>query len=220
MSTPVCLANAVADALGIADVQLPMTPAKLAVYIHAAEQAPPARVAEAASEGGRALHGSGEAEIAAAPDRIWQALLDPNTLASIIPGAHGVEKISESEFHADVTLGVGPVKGRYQAKITLSDLDPPHAVVLSGRVTGLLGTGSGTGHIRLRKEDEDRTRLSYEYEAKIGGKIASVGGRLLDGAARFVIRQFFQALSRRLGGDEQTDRSWLGRLRTMIGGRA
>jgi 2-furoyl-CoA dehydrogenase large subunit len=206
MSTPVCIANAVADAVSLAEVNLPITPAKLAAHIHPAEGAPPARITEAAKpKDGRALYGSGESAIAAAPGRIWQMLLDPATLAAIVPGAHDVQKISDTEFHADVTLGVGPVKGRYRAIITLSDLDPPRAVTLSGQVTGLLGSGRGKGHIKLSPAGENRTALTYEYEAEIGGKIASVGGRLLDGAARFVIRQFFEALSRQLGGNTRAD---------------
>jgi 2-furoyl-CoA dehydrogenase large subunit len=216
MSTPVCLANAVADALGLAEIDLPLTPSKLAAHIHPPETASPQRAAAPLKpKAGRALFGNGEAEIAAAPEEIWAALVDARTLAAIIPGAHAVEKISETEFHADVTLGVGPVKGRYRAIMKLSDLDPPRAVTLNGQVSGLLGSGNGAGHIRLRAAGENKTVLSYDYEAEIGGKVASVGGRLLDGAARFVIRQFFAALSRRLGGEQRTD-SWLARLGALV----
>lgn len=216
MSTPVCLANAVADALGATEIDLPLTPAKLAAHIHPAEIPPRARpVAHWKPAGGRALYGNGEAEVASAPEQIWQMLLDPRALAAIIPGAHDVQKISDIEFHADVTLGVGPVKGRYRAIIKLSDLDPPRAVTLNGQVTGLLGSGSGTGHIRLRAAGENRTILAYDYEAEIGGKLVSVGGRLLDGAARFVIGQFFQALSRQLGGDKRVG-GWLARLAALF----
>jgi 2-furoyl-CoA dehydrogenase large subunit len=219
MSTPVCIANAVADALGLADVNLPLTPAKLAAHIHPEEGAPPARIAQSPKpKDGRALYGSGEADIAAAPERIWQMLLDPSTLAAIIPGAHDVQKMSDTEFRADVTLGVGPVKGRYRAVITLSDLDPPRGVTLSGEVTGLLGSGRGRGHIKLRPIDENRTALTYNYEANISGKVASVGGRLLDGAARFVIRQFFEELSRQLGGEPRS--GWFTRLAAMFRRRA
>jgi len=220
MSTPVCLANAVADALGLAEIDLPLTPAKFAAHIHPRERTPPARAAESVKpRNERALYGSGEADVAAAPEQIWQALLDPQALAAIIPGAHGVHRIFDSEFHADVTLGVGPVKGRYRAIIKLSELDPPRAVTLNGRVAGLLGSANGTGHIRLRAADETtRTVLSYDYEVEIGGKVASVGSRLLDGAARFVIRQFFEALSRQLGGEERR-RGWFARLAALFGRR-
>jgi 2-furoyl-CoA dehydrogenase large subunit len=217
MSTPVCVANAVADALGLAEVNLPLTPAKLAAHIHPAEGAPPVRLAQTKPKNGRALYGSGEIEIAATPERIWEALLDPATLGAIIPGAHDVQKLTDTEFRAEVTLGVGPVKGRYRAVITLSDLNPPRAVTLIGQVTGLLGSGGGKGHIKLRSAGENRTTLTYDYEAEIGGKVASVGGRLLDGAARFVIRQFFEALSRQLGSE--TRKGLLMRVTALFGRR-
>jgi 2-furoyl-CoA dehydrogenase large subunit len=201
MSTPVCLANAVADALGVAEIDLPLTPAKIAAHLHGVEKAPPqaARVLPASGKG-RALHGQGEAKVAAAPQAIWDMLLDPQTLASIIPGAHGVEKISDTHFRAEVTLGVGPVTGRYKADIQLSDLVAPHSVTLTGKVVGALGDGGGTGRIRLTPDADGGTTLTYDYDAEIGGKVASIGGRLLDGAAKLVIRQFFQALARKTGG--------------------
>ncbi|KQZ01501.1 carbon monoxide dehydrogenase [Pseudolabrys sp. Root1462] len=200
MSTPVCLANAVADALGLDAIDLPLTPAKLAAHIHGAESTPPQQERPALAAGkGRALHGAGEAHVNASADAVWRMLLDPNTLATIIPGAHGVEKLSDTHFRADVTLGVGPVTGRYKADIRLSDLDAPRAVTLTGIVTGALGDARGAGRITLTP-DEAGTRVAYDYDAAIGGKVASIGGRLLDGAAKVVIRQFFAALVRHTGG--------------------
>lgn len=204
MSTPACIGNAVADALGIADVTLPITPAKLAAYIHGEEPQPLNPPAEKkkplnAKPGERALTGEGKAEVAAPRQKIWDMLLDPDQLMTIIPGAHGVEKVSDTEFRADVTLGIGPVKGRYSAAITLSDLDEPRAVTLSGGTEGALGSGQGTGRVTLDEVD-GVTTIRYEYEAAVGGKVASIGGRLLDGAARVVIGQFFEALARKAGG--------------------
>jgi 2-furoyl-CoA dehydrogenase large subunit len=219
MSTPVCLANAVADALGIAEIRLPMTPAKLAAHLHAAERdpRPAAPAVRAAKPGGRPLHGKGEARIATDPETVWRMLLDPATLAAIIPGAHGVDKVSDTHFRAVVTLGVGPVKGRYEADIHLSDLVPPSAVTLSGTVAGALGNGGGAGRITLVAEPDGGTLLSYDYDAEIGGKVASVGGRLLDGAARLVIRQFFEALARHVGAPQPS--GFWARLRALAGRR-
>ncbi len=201
MSTPVCIANAVADALGIAAIDLPLTPSKIAAVLHGPEsEARAPRAERAAPVEGRALHGSGEARVPAAPASVWAMLLEPDTLQSIIPGCHAVEKLSDTHFRADVTLGVGPVKGRYRADIELSDLDAPRAVTLSGVVTGALGDGRGSGRIKLIPLDDGGTQVTYSYDAAIGGKVASVGGRLLDGATKIVIRQFFTALARRAGG--------------------
>lgn len=206
MSTPACLANAVADALGAADVRLPLVPSALAALIYGAEASPPAglRPVTAPPAGGgkgeRLLRGEGAAKVAASPEAVWAMLLDPDTLAAIIPGAHGVRRTSETAFSADVTLGIGPVKGRYKAEVSLSDLDPPKAVTLSGRVDGNLGFGGGKGAITLAPDGSGGTHLTYSYEAFVGGKVASVGGRLLDGAAKVIIGQFFAALARKAGG--------------------
>jgi 2-furoyl-CoA dehydrogenase large subunit len=216
MSTPVCIANAVADALGIEAIDLPLAPAKLAAFIHPPEGAPRAAKAAAVPAGARALHGSGEARLAAAPETVWRLLLDVDTLASIIPGCHGVEKLSDTAFRAEVTIGIGPVKGRYRAEVALNDLAPPHAATLVGSATGALGFGRGQGRITLAADDAGGTNLAYSYEAEIGGKVASIAGRLLDGAARLIIRQFFEALTRSVGGPapdgEGGSRPWLRRL--------
>jgi 2-furoyl-CoA dehydrogenase large subunit len=208
MSTPVCIANAVADALGLAEIDLPLTPAKIAAVLHGPEGVTRAPQVEQSPTGkGRALRGNGEARVPAAPDAVWQMLLEPKTLQAIIPGCHKVEKVSDTHLRADVTLGVGPVRGRYQADIRLSELDAPRAVTLTGVVVGALGDAYGSGRIRLAPVQGGGTHVAYDYDAAIGGKVASVGGRLLDGAAKIVIRQFFAALVRHAGG--AAGRGWL-----------
>lgn len=200
MSTPVCLANAVADALGVSDIALPLTPARLAALAAEPEPTRPATsraAAPAARPGDRSLRGEGEARVGAAPEAIWAMLLDVDMLASIIPGCHGVQKLSDTHFKADVTLGVGPVKGRYKAEIRLEDLDEPQAATLTGSVSGALGTGSGSGRVTLTPDGAGGTMIGYAYEAAVGGKVAAIGGRLLDGAAKAIIGQFFAALARK-----------------------
>ena len=202
MSTPVCLANAVADALGLAVIDLPLSPSRLNALMEGEERAPPAgrTVAPQARPGDRTLTGSGEACVGAPPEKVWVMLLDIDQLASIIPGCHGVDKLSETHFRADVTLGVGPVKGRYKAEVRLSDLDPPRAATLAGSVAGALGTGGGSGRVTLTPDGSGGTVVSYHYEAAVGGKVAAVGGRLLDGAGKAIIGQFFASLARKAGG--------------------
>ncbi|YBV94454.1 molybdopterin-dependent oxidoreductase (plasmid) [Phyllobacteriaceae bacterium JZ32] len=224
MSTPVCIANAMADATGVAEITLPLTPARIADLIFGAEASSP-RPAAAGDEkppartGERVLTGEGTAKVAATREKIWKMLLDPKTLEAVIPGAHAVEKVSDTHFRADVTLGVGPVKGRYRAEIRLSDMVEPEAVTLAGSTEGALGYGRGRGRVTLTEEN-GKTILSYRYEAGIGGKVASVGGRLLDGAARVVIGQFFQALARHAGGPSAGKGGLLTSLRSIFGRRA
>jgi 2-furoyl-CoA dehydrogenase large subunit len=222
MSTPVCIANAVADALGLKDVALPLVPAKLAHIVRGAEPAGPAgRAADAIERrsGDRPLRGEGEAVVGAPAERVWAMLLDPATLQAVIPGCHHVQKISDTHFRADVTIGIGPVKGRYRADVKLSDFDPPHAVTLGGSAEGALGFGGGEGRITLVPNQSGGTAIRYVYEAAIGGKVASIGGRLLDGAARVIIGEFFAALARKAGGGAagQPRPSWLAKLRRWFG---
>ena len=202
MSTPVCVANAVADALGVTHVELPLTPAKLAAHLHPKEGEPrrSAPIPVAPSSGGRALRGHGEVDVPVTPETVWSMLLDPATLAEVIPGCHSVERVSANRFKAEITIGVGPVRGRYSAEIRLSDLDPPRSVTLTGSTHGALGSGHGSGRIVLTPKVTGGTGVVYSYNAEIGGKVVQIGGRLLDGAARLVIRQFFEALVRRAGG--------------------
>jgi 2-furoyl-CoA dehydrogenase large subunit len=135
----------------------------------------------------------------AVPEQVWAMLLDPATLKSVIPGCQSVQKVSDTHFRAEVTLGIGPVRGLYHADVRLSDLDPPRAVTLGGSADGALGFGHAEGRITLAPE-VGGTRVHYAYTAAIGGKLASIGGRLLDGATRLIIGQFFAALAREVGG--------------------
>jgi 2-furoyl-CoA dehydrogenase large subunit len=218
MSTPVCIANAVADALrpvnGWVDLTLPLTPARIADLMGSEPPARHPRAPEIDSAGG--LTGRGTARVGASPQQVWDILMAPEQLASIIPGAHGVTRPAPNRFVADVTLGIGPVKGRYQVEVALSDLAPPHSAVLSGSATGALGSGEGVGHVTLTALDDGGTEIGYAYTARIGGKVAAVGGRLLDGAASLVIGQFFKALGRRASGKPP---GLLARLRLWLGGR-
>jgi 2-furoyl-CoA dehydrogenase large subunit len=223
MSTPVCIANAVADALGIADIELPLVPARLAEALRGAETGAPTGSQRETRKGDRKLSGEGSAQVAASPEQVWSMLLDPATLAAVIPGCHDVKKISDTDFKAEVTIGVGPVRGHYRARVTLSDLDKPNGVTLTGTADGALGFGAGKGRITLGPAADGGTSVHYRYEAEIGGKVASIGGRLLDGAARVIIGQFFVALARQAGSGAHTGNgtiaaAWL-RLRGWLGGR-
>lgn len=198
MSTPVCLANAVADALGVDDIALPMTPARLMALIEPEEPAPAAPPL-APPAAGKGLSGSGVLSVPAPPEEIWSMLLDPKALAALLPGCEALERTGENAYHARLRIGIGPVRGRYEAKVRLFDLEPPRALRLRGEGIGALGSASGEGAIALAPEGTG-TRVSYRYSAAIAGKVAAVGGRMLDGAARLLIDQFFERLIARSGG--------------------
>jgi len=156
--------------------------------------------------------------IAAPVSEVWRALLDPENLKATIPGCHTLNVVGENDYRADVSLGVGPVKGRFHAEVRLSDLDTERSGRLSGGITGPLGDASGSGMLRLEAVDGG-TRISYDYEVAVGGRAAAIGGRLLDGASDFVIRQFFDRFAQRLGAASSStmaSRSWWGRFTSMF----
>ncbi len=196
MSTPVCIANAVCDALGIDDIMPPLTPAKLSALIHGAEALAATDQGiqkEQETARGRSLQGSGDTVVPETPERVWETLLDPEKLAAVIPGCHKLDLVGQNQFRAEVSLGAGPVRGRFIAEVGLSDLLPPSSVKLAGGLSGPLGAASGAGHVRLAAEPGG-TRVKYDYEIMITGKVASIGGRMLEGAAKLVVGQFFERL--------------------------
>lgn len=211
-TTPVCIANAVADALGREDIVLPLSPSRVSEWIHDEEPAPPpgapAIAKPAGATDGHALSGEGEQFIAAAPTEVWKLLIDPEALAKTLPGCRELHEISPQQFRGKLRLGVGPVRGEFDARVQLTDLDEPNSLTLTGQLSGALGSSSGKGHVRLTP-DNGGTRLNYSHEVQLAGKVAAVGGRMLDGAARALMAQFFKSLTASATGDSApVTRSW------------
>jgi 2-furoyl-CoA dehydrogenase large subunit len=220
MSTPPCVANAVADALGAVDVTLPLTPSKVMAMLGIAEPAPStgaAPTAAAGGRGGKALSAQGEVRLPAAPADVYAVLMDPAALARVIPGCSALVPEGEHRYRADVTVGVGMIKARYAAQVSLTDLHPPHSLRLSGTGISSAGTAKGSGVVTL-EPDGSGTRLRYDYEAEVSGKVAAVGSRMLEGAARIVLRQLFDQLGRQAGGGVGTP--WWRRLLGRWGRKA
>ncbi|MFL2668753.1 MAG: molybdopterin cofactor-binding domain-containing protein [Alphaproteobacteria bacterium] len=202
MSTPVCLANAVADALNVEDITLPMTPTRISAMIHGEEKPPnndKLTVTAPVKGEGNVLRGTGETFVPAEPHEVWNTLLDPKALAAVIPGCHALDLIGDNSYEADVSLGVGPVRGRFKANVGLTEMVEPKKATLSGGLIGPLGASQGSGHVFLEAAD-DGTKVSYDYAIELTGTVASVGGRLLEGAAKALVKQFFQRLGAQVGG--------------------
>ena len=224
MSTPVCIANAVADATGQRDLRLPLSPSKIMGLIDDDEPPAPTRAAseilvKSDAKGGRGVTGSGSARAPAAIQTVWDTLLDPVKLAAVIPGCHQLDLVGENNYTAEVSLGVGAVRGRFTADVRLADLDPPNSVVLSGGLHGPLGASSGMGKVTLTASGES-TRIDYDYEVVVTGKVVAIGGRMLDGASRVLVEQFFRRLIAQIEGQNEAGNSagsWLSRLLKILG---
>jgi carbon monoxide dehydrogenase subunit G len=142
---------------------------------------------------------TGESRIPAPRDAVWKALNDPAVLKQSIPGCEELEKVSDTEFVAKVTAKVGPVKARFNGRVTLSDLDPPNGYKISGEGQGgAAGFAKGGAEVRL-EPDGNGTLLKYTVHAAIGGKLAQIGARLIDGTARKMADEFFGAFAAVVG---------------------
>jgi len=139
---------------------------------------------------------TGEHQIKASKALVWAALNDPEVLKQSIAGCEELTKTSDTEFQAQVTAKVGPVKAKFNGKVTLSDLDPPNGYTISGEGQGgAAGFAKGGAKVRLEDAPGGTTTLRYEVHAQIGGKLAQIGSRLIDGAARKMGEDFFAAFS-------------------------
>lgn len=231
MSTPVCIVNAIADALSLADVPMPATPDRLNRLMAGEEPAaPPSSIrrpspiadsTERRAGIGRAMTGSGSFAVAATPAAVWAALLSPENLRAVIPGCRSVTEVAPHHFNAEVTLGVGPIRGLFHADVQLIDMVAPQSCTLVGGLAGPLGNAEGKGHVMLTAIPEG-CQVDYSYSVSVSGKVAAIGGRMLDRAADIIIGLFFERLASHMtaaerGGGPQMN--WLGRLRTLLGGR-
>lgn len=141
---------------------------------------------------------TGEFRIPAPRQQVWEALNDPETLKHSIPGCESIEKISDTEFAANVLSKVGPVKARFATKVSLSNLNPPTSYTIAGEARGgAAGFAKGSADVTLQ-EDGAETVMRYSVRIQAGGKLAQLGSRLLDGTARKVADDFFRNFAARL----------------------
>ena len=130
--------------------------------------------------------------VPASRDKVWSALNDPDVLKQCIPGCQSLEMTSPTDMTATVVIKVGPVKATFGGKVTLSDLDPPNSYRITGEGSGgVAGFAKGGAAIRLEAVGENETVLHYEVDSQIGGKLAQLGGRLIDSTAKKLAGEFF-----------------------------
>jgi len=204
MLTPAALANAVADALGRDDISLPLNLRRLWALTNGKDATVKPRAAAATAECApqarekSGLTGSGEVLLTASVNEVWRRLVDPHELAAIVPGCQSLRQDAPDRYSAQVVLGVAGIRGSYDATIEMRDKQEGRSVRLVGKASGALGFGAGSGLVTLQAEADGRTRLHFEYEADVGGKVAAVGQRMLGTVTRYLIKQFFGALERRI----------------------
>ncbi|MEO0938962.1 MAG: carbon monoxide dehydrogenase subunit G [Pseudomonadota bacterium] len=165
----------------------------------------------------------GTRQIAATPADVYAALLDPEVLKACVPGATEVTGSAEDGFEATVVQKVGPVKATFKGQVTLSDMVAGESLTITGEGKGgAAGFAKGGADVSL-EASEGGTALTYDVEAKVGGKLAQLGSRIIDGFAKKMADQFFDNLTTALEGPgeevdedaapEEKKKGWLSRLR-------
>lgn len=144
---------------------------------------------------------TGEYKIPASRQKVWEALNDPEVLATCIPGCQELNKDSDTELSATVKSKVGPVSATFKGKVTLSDIDAPNGYKISGEGTGgVAGFAKGGAEVQLA-DDGDGTLLTYTATGQVGGKLAQIGSRLIDSTAKKMANEFFGKFAEVVGGD-------------------
>jgi carbon monoxide dehydrogenase subunit G len=143
---------------------------------------------------------TGSRQLAAARPEVWAKLNNAEVLKRCIPGCESLEKVSDTEFKGTVALKIGPVAARFNGDVKLSDLNPPASYRISGGGKGgPAGMASGGANVRL-EQNASGTLLTYDADAKVSGKIAQLGQRLIDATAAQLADKFFENFAREVAG--------------------
>jgi uncharacterized protein len=149
---------------------------------------------------------TGEQLIAAPQQATWEALNDPDVLKACVPGCESITLVNPNEYQVLMTARVGPVSAKFRGRLSLSDIKPPHSYSLAFEGQGgPAGFAKGGAQVKLFPE-KDQTRLVYEAKANVGGKLAQIGSRLVDAAAKKVADEFFNNFNKRMSaaGEDTT----------------
>jgi carbon monoxide dehydrogenase subunit G len=127
-------------------------------------------------------------------EEVWEVVRDPEVLATALPGTQSLDQVSENEYEGKMNIRVGPVAGVFSGRIVVSDEVPPESCTLSVEGKGSPGFVKGTGHVKLIDQGEDTTLMQYDGDLQVGGRLASVGQRLIDTVGKSIIRQGLESL--------------------------
>ncbi len=202
IATGAALANAVSQALrplNVSITQLPISMNNLGRWLRQARDA-----------GIETMKVDGKHTLAAPRDRVWQALLDPEVLKASIPGCESIDQAAENEYHVTLKTVIGPIKARVNAVLRLTDIQAPtsYTLNLEGNA-GAAGFARGAVHVTLDSKNENSTELRYHADGQLGGKLAQVGSRLVEGVVAKIANEFFDRFQQEVApeSDDATPRS-------------
>jgi carbon monoxide dehydrogenase subunit G len=131
-------------------------------------------------------------------DAVWEILRDPDVLATALPGTQNLEQISENEYQGEMQVRIGPVGGLFTGKVLISDEVPPESLTMTVEGKGKPGFVKGTGAVQLSSQEHDKTLMKYEGDMEVGGRLASVGQRMMDSVSKSLMKQGLDSLNQAL----------------------
>jgi uncharacterized protein len=142
---------------------------------------------------------SGSYSMNGSREEVWKHLLDPDSLASCIPGVEKLEKTGENEYDMAMTVGIGMIKGTYEGKVRLSDINEPTDYTMYVEGSGRPGFVKGTGRIELAETNNGTTEITYDGDVEVGGPVGSVAQRMLGSVSKRIVDQFFSCIEQKVG---------------------
>ncbi len=144
---------------------------------------------------------TGRQSVNAPRQQVWDRLIDPDSIGSCLPGVEKLDKIGDDEYSMSMNVGIGMVKGTYDGKVRISNMNAPSDYQMYVEGTGRPGFIKGTGTVRLADADDGSTDIEYEGDVEVGGPVGSVAQRMLGGVANRMVGQFFSCIEGQIKGD-------------------
>jgi hypothetical protein len=128
-------------------------------------------------------------------EAVWEVVRDPEVLATALPGTQSLEQVSDNEYQGEMQIRIGPVAGLFSGQIVISDEVPPESLTMTVEGKGKPGFVKGTGSVRLTSQEENKTLMQYEGDMQVGGRLASVGQRMMDSVSKSLLKQGLDSLN-------------------------
>ncbi|RFC63109.1 carbon monoxide dehydrogenase [Fulvimarina endophytica] len=147
----------------------------------------------------------GEYRLPASRETVWEQLNDPQTLQDCIPGCESLEKNDDDTMNAKVKVKIGPMKVTFNGEVSLQNIDAPKSYSIVGEGKGgIAGFAKGRADVHLEEAGPDETILTYNVDAQVGGKMAQLGGRLIESTSKKLAAEFFDCFARKIAGEDAT----------------
>jgi carbon monoxide dehydrogenase subunit G len=131
-------------------------------------------------------------------EQVWEIMRDPEVLASALPGTQSLDQVSENEYQGEMQVRIGPVAGLFSGNVTISDEVPPESLTMTVEGRGKPGFVKGTGAMKLIAQETDKTLMQYQRDKQVGGRLASVGQRMMDSVSKSLLKQGLDSINQAL----------------------